>query len=299
MTSLSRSRRNAAPGRKPTQIGIGAEGGVTPIINFPSLGSSLNEIPLDQIWESKMKNVGFYIVMPISLLVLPYVFNAALDGAPFYFNKESGAVENITAILLAVAIVVTLRALFRRKPDPNTQPFKKFTSVWLVLYTLGCIYFLGEEISWGQHLFQWSTPEAWLEYNDQGETNLHNTSGLFDQVPRTIVTFSIIVGGLFAPFIGRFRATREESEPTQWSTFLSHFMPGVRCVTAAFCVFFLSVHDDKLYELFNSSVPAVLQIAVGEVKESLIAMFILVYIVDFSQRDFERHNPSDSAPADT
>ena len=186
-----------------------------------------------------MKNVGFYIVMPISLLVLPYVFNAAFDGAPFYFNKESGAVENITAILLAVAIVVTLRALFRRKPDPNTQ------------------------------------------------------------VPRTIVTLSIIVGGLFAPFIGRFRATREESEPTQWSTFLSHFMPGVRCVTAAFCVFFLSVHDDKLYELFNSSVPAVLQIAVGEVKESLIAMFILVYIVDFSQRDFERHNPSDSAPADT
>ena len=74
---------------------------------------------------------------------------------------------------------------------------------------------------------------------------------------------------------------------------------GVRCVTAAFCVFFLSVHDDKLYELFNSSVPAVLQIAVGEVKECLIAMFILVYIVDFSQRDFERHNPSDSAPADT
>jgi len=173
--------------------------------------------------------------------VLPYVFNAAFDGAPFYFNKESGAVENITAILLAVAIVVTLRALFRRKPDPNTQ-------------------FLGEEISWGQHLFQWSTPEAWLEYNDQGETNLHNTSGLFDQVPRTIVTLSIIVGGLFV---------------------------------------FLSVHDDKLYELFNSSVPAVLQIAVGEVKESLIAMFILVYIVDFSQRDFERHNPSDSAPADT
>ena len=51
-----------------------------------------------------MKNVGFYIVMPISLLVLPYVFNAAFDGAPFYFNKESGAVENITAILLAVAI---------------------------------------------------------------------------------------------------------------------------------------------------------------------------------------------------
>ena len=35
-----------------------------------------------------------------------------------------------------------------------------------------------EELSWGQHLFKWETPQLFLETNRQGETNLHNTNGL-------------------------------------------------------------------------------------------------------------------------
>lgn len=242
-----------------------------------------------------MKNAGFYIVLPISLLVLPYVFHAAFDGAPFYFNKESGAVENITAILLAVALIVTIRALLQLRSASDTPQFRKFATVWLVLHTLGCVYFLGEEISWGQHLFNWSTPDAWLEINDQDETNLHNTSALFDQVPRTLLTLGIIIGGFFAPIIGRL-VSRRTTDETATSRFLSQFMPGIRCVTTAFCVLFISVHD-KLYELFNMSVPAMLQIDVGEVKESLIAMFILVYVVDYVHRSFERNHQPDGDTA--
>ena len=56
---------------------------------------------------------------------------------------------------------------------------------------------------------------------------------------------------------------------------------------AALCVLLISLQE-KFYDLFSITAPAILQIADGEVKESIIAMFILVHIVDFCHRDFER-----------
>ena len=43
-----------------------------------------------------------------------------------------------------------------------------------------------EEISWGQRLFGWSTPEAFAGINEQGETTIHNISN-FDGVIATII----------------------------------------------------------------------------------------------------------------
>ena len=142
-----------------------------------------------------------YFSLPIALFILPYVFFAFFDGAPFYFAKESGAVENITAVILALALLLTASTFFQYraktevlKRAPNSAiPFRGFTLGWLVVYALGCIYFLGEEISWGQHLFNWSTPDAWLAVNDQQETNFHNTSALLDQVPRFLLGLGIVI----------------------------------------------------------------------------------------------------------
>jgi hypothetical protein len=40
--------------------------------------------------------------------------------------------------------------------------------------------------SWGQHFFQWKTPEYWAIVDRQEETNLHNTHPAFEQWPRAI-----------------------------------------------------------------------------------------------------------------
>ncbi len=45
------------------------------------------------------------------------------------------------------------------------------------VYVLGALAFLfaaGEEISWGQRLFGWTTPDFLMGLNKQGETNIHN-----------------------------------------------------------------------------------------------------------------------------
>jgi len=44
-----------------------------------------------------------------------------------------------------------------------------------------------EEISWGQHFFNFETPKFLKDLNHQNEFNLHNTYQIFNQLPRNLV----------------------------------------------------------------------------------------------------------------
>ena len=96
------------------------------------------------------------------------------------FLYENGFVENLQSLFLIVSIYFLIISF---------QKFnlKKFIKIFLIIKVLALIYYLGEEISWGQHLFKWGSPEFFLDNNNQGETNLHNMSNLLDQLPRTLV----------------------------------------------------------------------------------------------------------------
>src|SRR5690606_24599741 len=77
--------------------------------------------------------------------------------------------------------------------------------LWLAAGALGCLYIAGEEISWGQHIIGWGTPEYWAALNDQNETNLHNTSSWLDQKPRLLLEIGVVFGGLVMPLIARWK----------------------------------------------------------------------------------------------
>ena len=96
------------------------------------------------------------------------------------FILENGPIENIQSILLLFSILTLLSLV-------NKIKFNKIIQVFIILKTLALIYYLGEEISWGQHFFKWNTPQLFNEINNQKETNLHNISNLFDQLPRSLV----------------------------------------------------------------------------------------------------------------
>ena len=216
--------------------------------------------------------------LPVLLTVLPYFLNAFFPAtAEFYFRKESGIVENITVILLLAATLITAYTMLTTTRMPDFG-YRKFYLFWLAAYLMGCIYFLGEEISWGQHFFGWGTPDTWQAVNDQQETNLHNTSALFDQIPRAIITLGILIGGLIIPLALRARGTA-----LQTGSLPALVLPDMNCVPAAIAVVFVSLHD-KLYDLAGTDVPAALDIKDGEVKESLIALFILIYIAMLARR---------------
>ena len=71
--------------------------------------------------------------------------------------------------------------------------------LWILSWSLSCIYFAGEEANWGQWYFNWETPEFINGIHDQGETNLHNMSSWLDQKPRTLVELFIFTIGFMIP----------------------------------------------------------------------------------------------------
>lgn len=108
-------------------------------------------------------------------------------------EKESGLVELLTPIALLPGIFFGLMALRLRQHLPTRN-----SAIWLGMVTLGAFYMAGEEISWGQWLFYWDTPDAFMEINDQQETNLHNTSAWLDQKPRLLLELWALSGALYA-----------------------------------------------------------------------------------------------------
>lgn len=78
------------------------------------------------------------------------------------------------------------------------------------LLALACLYVAGEEISWGQRLFEIQTPEFFSEHNLQNETNLHNfftgpINTLLKQFLEYVIAAALIGYGLVYPWLLRRR----------------------------------------------------------------------------------------------
>src|SRR5262245_52630952 len=61
-----------------------------------------------------------------------------------------------------------------------------------LLLALGAFFVAGEEISWGQRIFGWGTPEALDEINHQGETNVHNIRWV-----QSAYGYAILLGAMY------------------------------------------------------------------------------------------------------
>ena len=119
-----------------------------------------------------------------------HTFSDSKNGLESWLRNETGVVENLTVLLLLVSLGVTIRVLYRFHKELHYIP-----RIFLLLYCLGCVYFAGEEASWGQHWFGWETGDFFHSINDQQETNFHNTSIYLDRLPKAIVSLLIFIGG--------------------------------------------------------------------------------------------------------
>ncbi|WP_423127878.1 hypothetical protein [Gaoshiqia sp. Z1-71] len=85
------------------------------------------------------------------------------------FVQEDGLVENLTALFLFGASMVSLYRVF------EYRKMKKLLWVFSAAFLAFLFFFAaGEEISWGQRIFNIESSEFFLENNKQAETNLHN-----------------------------------------------------------------------------------------------------------------------------
>ena len=102
--------------------------------------------------------------------------------------NENGLIENIQVVLLSFIITILINFYIKLKYLKRNTYLKYFIIAQIICLS----YFLLEEISWGQQIFKFETFNLFLNtdsflYNKQGETNLHNISNLFNELPRSLV----------------------------------------------------------------------------------------------------------------
>lgn len=113
------------------------------------------------------------------LTIVAYIIIAAAlySAASFYFNydfchmmvAEDGPLENLTALVLLLISVLFAIRLFKQYRNRN-----KFWVALSLIIVIGTFFGFGEEISWGQRIFNVETGEFFAKHNFQNETNLHN-----------------------------------------------------------------------------------------------------------------------------
>lgn len=98
-----------------------------------------------------------------------YFANTDLTYFDEVYTVEDGFVENGSAIFLFISSMLLLYRFFIL--------FKHKKTLWKIgILAMSLVFFFGagEEISWGQRIFNIESSEYFLQNNAQQETNLHN-----------------------------------------------------------------------------------------------------------------------------
>lgn len=216
---------------------------------------------LDRFWWLWLPLAGTLL-----LLLWPHLDASSYDT---WVGGELGALELVQVVIPLASLVLALRMLAL----PELRGRRLLWS-WLALAALGSLYVAGEEASWGQHYLGWATPEGWQAVNDQGETNLHNTSSWFDQKPRILLELGVFVGGILIPLAAlRWPGIRRGR--------FAVILPPLLCLPSALLAEFAST-SERVLDVVAPGV--ILFNRTSEVQELYFYLFILFYLVGLRQR---------------
>lgn len=210
----------------------------------------------------KVDSSFYFFWIPAVAFVIQILFELTLPGEILSrLHSENGPHELLEFFFLVIGFLTCI-AYFKFIKNKT-----KILNFWFGLAALCCFYVAGEEISWGQHLTDWATPEFWASVNDQQETNLHNTSSWFDQKPRLILEFSILSGVFLYPYLKRKKLLNLPKE-------LDNLAPPLGLRFIAFIIIIPKILE-KTFELFD----IVLFARFSEVQELYMFYFVLLYLL--------------------
>jgi hypothetical protein len=215
----------------------------------------------------------WWFYLPVLFFALRYcvhLFSEDFVVLEQWFLGEYGLVENLTVGLLLLSLFTTIYVMTR-----FGESLHIVVKLFLLLYCMGCIYFAGEEASWGQHWLGWETGDYFLSANDQQETNFHNTSKWLDRVPKGIVSLLIFIGGVFTPLRFFYKQRKFNYDKLWWWLYPTWvcFPTAIFASLATWPSKIERATDVNFY--FNQA---------QEVKELYIAYFILLFITSLYRR---------------
>lgn len=140
-------------------------------------------------WSTVLLLLTPFFIMAIGVL-------SAFLGKRIYLlvTGEDGIAENLQVIVYIITLVLAVRMV-----HTYWQAQERLIALLYVVLCCGLVFLTGEEISWGQRIFGWSTTGVFAEINEQQETNLHNIEG----VQELFKWVQMLVGayGLFLPLM--------------------------------------------------------------------------------------------------
>ena len=118
-----------------------------------------------------------YTCVIIGYLLVSYSVFFLLDNQNLILlTREDGVFETIGALFFLVTSVLFFILFIKDKSGNQFYFFQTRKNAFFLLLTFVFFIGFGEEISWGQRIFNVQTPEILKEINVQNEINIHNIS---------------------------------------------------------------------------------------------------------------------------
>jgi hypothetical protein len=141
-----------------------------------------------------LAKIGVYIFP-----VLTLVFACVYFGNESLYRElisEDNIVEWFTFLFLWLTGILSTIAWYRIRRAYGYHQ-------WFFILFAGFAFLAGlEEISWGQRIFRIESTEFFNKYNDQKETNLHNTfQGIFQVKTKHIALLGMFIYGVVFPWL--------------------------------------------------------------------------------------------------
>jgi len=126
--------------------------------------------------EFKTNKINLTLYASIIVLIFYAITFSGIVYEPFasiterFVNRQEGFIEFIEAIFWLSAFIIYLFLFIQNVKNNKVETL----SFWFLFLAIWCFMVFGEEISWGQHILGFNSPDYINEINKQHETNLHN-----------------------------------------------------------------------------------------------------------------------------
>lgn len=133
----------------------------------------------------------FVMIFIFALMIIGII--AALTNKTWFENsyvEEDGPIEWLTEVPLFIIFIACISYLIKYAKRKNAW----FFIIYLLL-GLGSFFVFGEEISWGQRIFNFKTSSYFQQHNSQDEDNIHNLVLDGERINKIIFT-DVLIGGV-------------------------------------------------------------------------------------------------------
>ncbi len=199
-----------------------------------------------------------YVVL-VLIIGLFFIFTGSIHDPNNILFKEDGFFENFTVVLtLASSLILFYLGIYYKTVDKK---------IFLFLFAILLFLYSMEEISWGQRIFGWETPEALSKVNYQNEINVHNVF-INPYLRHIYFIFFLFVSSLFL-FRDKYIDLFSKHKITK---VIAEMYPSKQFFYAGFIYLFIAMAALKRID--------------DELSEDLLTVTIFIYAIDLLYKKF-------------